>query len=57
MLRLKVMDTFALYDIKPNYSGEAQVAKGALLGSGSGGCIAMIPATYESVLGVGQLES
>lgn len=59
MLRLKVMDTFALYDVKPNYSGEAQVAKGALLGSGSGGCIAiaMIPATYESVLGVGQLES
>ena len=58
MLRLKVMDRLALYDVKPDYSGKAQVAEGALLGSGSGGCIAScVVATYHSVLGIGQLES
>ena len=31
MLGLKVMDRLALDDVKPNYSGEAQVAKSALL--------------------------
>jgi len=52
-----MMDTFTFDNVKPDYSGEAQVAKGALLGSRSGGCIAMIPATYHSVLRISQLES
>ena len=57
MLGLKVMDRLALDDVKPKDSGEAQVAKGALLGSSSGGCITIVSATYTSVLGIGQSES
>ena len=57
MLGLKVMDTFTFDDVKPKDSGKAQVAKGALLGSSSGGCITIVSATYTSVLGIGQSES
>ena len=57
MFGLKVMDTFTFDDVEPKDSGEAQVAKGALLGSSPSGCIASVSATYEPVLGIGQFES
>ena len=45
VLRLKRMDRLALYNVKPNYSGKAQVAKGALLIASSSRCITSLQPT------------